>query len=85
MGNTDELDGLFRYNKDHPHIHGEHRHEATLRQSFLGSPPHTWGTLLNKATSSFVAGITPTYMGNTDTDTETSSETKDHPHIHGEH
>ena len=46
MGNTElrsvKIDGV----EDHPHIHGEHPVLRLFNSSHLGSPPHTWGTLI---------------------------------------
>ena len=43
MGSTNidfRSTGIYR---DHPHIHGEHKHGSRVRQSQAGSPPYTWG------------------------------------------
>ena len=65
MGNTTNIDGGYSLVEDHPHIHGEHSPYLPKMFLFLGSPPHTWGTLPDNNRTFLVPRITPTYMGNT--------------------
>ena len=51
----------------------------------MGSPPHTWGILINDFDKFSLCRITPTYMGNTFVRLVGILMVKDHPHIHGEY
>ena len=50
-----------------------------------GSPPYTWGAPGCFRLAVGWAGITPIYMGSTETLALKCALTRDHPHIHGEH
>ena len=51
----------------------------------LGSPPLAWGILEEWEPIYKKQGITPTRMGNTDSDMYVACITGDHPHSHGEY
>ena len=85
MGSTRCSTVGSRLRQDHPHIHGEHGHEVTRVELSKGSPPYTWGALLNIKKSSLLNGITPIYMGSTGQCLFKPAPVGDHPHIHGEH
>ena len=70
---------------DHPRIHGEHTCVLYVLWSYVGSPPHTRGTLNRPSTGSWPTGITPAYTGNTETVYQWYEVNRDHPRIHGEH
>ena len=85
MGSTHgERRPVYR-SKDHPHIHGEHFCSWSGRFRCVGSPPYTWGALLNRLYALFMDRITPIYMGSTGSGAICRSMAWDHPHIHGEH
>ena len=65
MGNTFFQLQSHKHYEDHPHIHGEHLVEPVDENGIGGSPPHTWGTQMNKREMLNRFRITPTYMGNT--------------------
>ena len=71
--------------EDHPHIHGEHYQLEVKPQIDRGSPPYTWGALLDYEAQYQMTRITPIYMGSTKRPTHRSECQWDHPHIHGEH
>ncbi len=50
-----------------------------------GSPPYTWGAHSGIRTRPALIGITPIYMGSTLTMCPGRMDSRDHPHIHGEH
>ena len=85
MGNTSRTELRISGAKDHPHIHGEYSMKREFLKNMEGSPPHTWGILIELFETTSVAGITPTYMGNTMCPTSSVVTDRDHPHIHGEY
>ena len=70
---------------DHPHVHGEYQLKIVRGGAGLGSPPRTWGIPKALANACQTAGITPTYMGNTEAVGVRLSFVGDHPHVHGEY
>ena len=44
---------------------GNTKVNSMIYTSTLGSPPHTWGILMNSLMVDYKVRITPTYMGNT--------------------
>ena len=50
---------------DHPHIHGEHINGRGTGKYVCGSPPYTWGALEVLGRLYYYPGITPIYMGST--------------------
>ena len=46
MGSTCAFRRRFNNFKDHPHIHGEHVKTSDEELIKQGSPPYTWGALL---------------------------------------
>ena len=85
VGTTHILTSSAPLNKDHPHIRGDHKRQGNTYMVSLGSPPHTWGPPHNREAFSGTSGITPTYVGTTDTQSDTPRNAKDHPHIRGDH
>ena len=85
MGSTVSCHGNLLDGRDHPHIHGEHSLGTRTRTGSIGSPPYTWGAQLSVGRVGKGKGITPIYMGSTDTFLKPKSTSRDHPHIHGEH
>ena len=85
MGNTNIELLVVHIFEDHPHIHGEYISNRITNFWCKGSPPHTWGILIELFETTSVAGITPTYMGNTMCPTSSVVTDRDHPHIHGEY
>ncbi len=70
---------------DHPHVCGEHLKMKQTHQKQRGSPPRMWGTRLSHPIRYAEDGITPTYVGNTWLIKQASAQSKDHPHVCGEH
>ena len=85
MGSTSRSAFTASTSWDHPHIHGEHFCSWSGRFRCVGSPPYTWGALLNRLYALFMDRITPIYMGSTGSGAICRSMAWDHPHIHGEH
>ena len=85
MGNTLVQYWCNEVYKDHPHIHGEYSDRPSTQCHLAGSPPHTWGILLQLRILESNQWITPTYMGNTKQLKSRKKSKKDHPHIHGEY
>ena len=85
MGNTVCQIRCITTAKDHPHIHGEYLSNFIWVVPVRGSPPHTWGILVEVIDQEAEFRITPTYMGNTIVMPSSRQSTKDHPHIHGEY
>ncbi len=85
VGNTPESYREQLKEQDHPHVCGEHGRTEAIKPTLSGSPPRMWGTqdLIKKY--NLQAGITPTYVGNTETSKRRSAGHKDHPHVCGEH
>ena len=65
MGNTCWRPEKGKTHWDHPHVHGEYFKMSEIMSLTLGSPPRTWGILLQLLTNKVKTRITPTYMGNT--------------------
>src|SRR5699024_12049331 len=72
-------------NKDHLHIRGEYELRFRLKNTSVGSPPHTWSihTHLKSKCQNF--GITSTYVENTRPNCNTAFSRQDHLHIRGEY
>ena len=51
----------------------------------VGSPPYTWGALIEVSIGPIIQRITPIYMGSTQVYWNDANGARDHPHIHGEH
>ena len=85
MGSTTFVFLLLVASRDHPHIHGEHAETVCVGLVMLGSPPYTWGAPGCRMPNVFYLGITPIYMGSTQSMDGTNWNLQDHPHIHGEH
>ena len=85
MGSTISCGDTLQQQRDHPHIHGEHRISSSCRMSNVGSPPYTWGALDEVLCGFFIVRITPIYMGSTIPYGASPQVEWDHPHIHGEH
>ena len=47
------------------HLRGKHAEEHDIKQTSLGSPPHTRETQIDALAASAASGITPAYAGNT--------------------
>ncbi len=84
-GNTLFEFPFFGSEGDHPRIRGEHQKSPYMRRLFLGSPPHTRGTLASDSVSYSFSRITPAYAGNTPMAAPTPFKIPDHPRIRGEH
>ena len=65
MGSTRWKSSLPASRRDHPHIHGEHSFRLRCRSRPRGSPPYTWGALVNPDGAIRILRITPIYMGST--------------------
>ena len=85
MGSTQQPAQNLARPRDHPHIHGEHKHLVGLITPAKGSPPYTWGALLYRYSVTPAPRITPIYMGSTASFRISVAIRRDHPHIHGEH
>ena len=85
MGSTSVGHKICSLHQDHPHIHGEHWLTRMVRLEYLGSPPYTWGALVQVLAVTTDLGITPIYMGSTALNRCIRIIFEDHPHIHGEH
>ena len=48
MGSTWLILAVLKGFKDHPHIHGEHAIYGRRTLAVLGSPPYTWGALIQR-------------------------------------
>ena len=84
-GNTSRKITSTLLQKDHPRLRGEHSFFLSPKQSFLGSPPPTRGTLCIINALIFNAGITPAYAGNTIALSVNTLMPWDHPRLRGEH
>ena len=73
------------YSSVHPHIHGEYEKSFGCLRALGGSPPHTWGILIEAFHRLQQSRFTPTYMGNTIVTHIASRLPTVHPHIHGEY
>ena len=73
------------YQRDHPHLRGEHSHARAISYFREGSPPPTRGALARARDIIFSRGITPTYAGSTLRFPIGCDPMKDHPHLRGEH
>ena len=71
--------------KDHLHIRGEHTRIDRGNNKKLGSPPHTWRTIISYLFSLQVYRITSTYVENTHCSLNIVPCGWDHLHIRGEH
>ena len=67
-GNTQLTLGYLLDDKDHPRTCGEHLLAYDSFFPFLGSPPHTRGTLPTIITVNLPTRITPAHAGNTPVD-----------------
>ena len=65
MGNTPLASSIASSFWDHPHTHGEYADDKGDKALNLGSPPYTWGILVQVLSQPFWKGITPIHMGNT--------------------
>ena len=85
VGNTKPLTCVACPFEDHPHLCGEHTSFFRQRTIHKGSPPPVWGTLFLDGFNPIVVGITPTCVGNTCRPSTRAANSKDHPHLCGEH
>ena len=69
--------------KDHPRIRGEHASSKEIPCFFLGSSPHSRGTLFLQIRGAVVPGIIPAFAGNTLLQTFLQPLPRDHPRIRG--
>lgn len=63
VGNTEEKYDIELTVQDHPHIRGEHPEKSTSFSHTIGSPSHTWGTLIVSTASSIIARDHPHIRG----------------------
>src|SRR5699024_5876140 len=71
--------------RDHLHIRGEYELRFRLKNTSVGSPPHTWRILVQTAIQLFQVRITSTYVENTVGSIEWPLHSRDHLHIRGEY
>ncbi len=84
VGNTKNLLGYKATAEDHPHMCGEYTVVCGISWYCPGSPPHVWGILTFQFTYIAFDRITPTCVGNTNSDnTGTNSVTGSPPHVWG--
>ena len=69
----------------HPHVCGEHVVRGLGRWGLVGSSPRMRGTQMPQQSIVPVAGLIPTYAGNTMTAHKLSAGDGAHPHVCGEH
>src|SRR5699024_7702693 len=72
-------------NKDHLHIRGEYELRFRLKNTSVGSPPHTWRIHIHLKSKCQNFGITSTYVENTRPNCNTAFSSQDHLHIRGEY
>ena len=65
MGNTTINANRPAVTLVHPHTHGEHAKLRPFLCPFVGSSPHTWGTLRPALPAPISVRFIPTHMGNT--------------------
>ena len=71
--------------RDHLHMCGEYLILGSAMPFSIGSPPHVWRILMKPCINALNAGITSTYVENTDYAYRSDREVEDHLHIRGEY
>ena len=69
VGKTQSVLGRVSQVSVHPHIRGEDAWSRRRGKRINGSPPHTWGRLLQNTLDPHASRFTPTYVGKTISDT----------------
>ena len=69
----------------HPHMRGEHDHDAFVVLHQVGSSPHAWGTQRASCCSQSECRFIPTCVGNTGLSLPGMNAEAVHPHMRGEH
>ena len=85
MENTTLLLAVLQAPRDHLHIRGEYKIAVLQNRASEGSPPHTWRIRIVIGVLGGDAGITSTYVENTDYAYRSDREVEDHLHIRGEY
>ena len=84
-GNTDIVDLLACWRRDHPRMRGEHRSVPPAGVRSSGSSPHARGTQAPAALVAGRVGIIPACAGNTPVIKTGGIWQWDHPRMRGEH
>ena len=74
---------LQRQIRDHPHLRGKKQLWMNITLQIIGSPPLTWEKVAKIIGVSESAGITPTYVGKSQSACCSANHARDHPHLRG--
>ncbi len=85
VGNTGPQCERDRLVPVHPHARGEYKDAPLPHDARPGSPPRTWGILVNLLRIAIHHRFTPTHVGNTRCRTVVQGASPVHPHARGEY
>ena len=85
VGNTGSGAKMLPISTVHPHTRGEHFCKFIYQNVYIGSSPHTWGTLPEPCPFPGRDRFIPTHVGNTRSACRMGYNPPVHPHTRGEH
>ena len=84
-GNTRGSRRFLAWYRAHPHVCGEHSGTGVAQNPYWGSSPRMRGTREGRTWDEAIAGLIPTYAGNTTGLRHVEARLRAHPHVCGEH